>query len=77
MWAAWAAILLLNVPLLLYYNTGWAQFGYRFSLDYLVLAICLIAGNAGKKVSPLLALLIVLSVLINLRGVQWWFSERP
>jgi len=70
---AWAAIILLNIPLLLYYNTGWHQFGYRFSLDYVVVMLCLIAANAGKKVSIPLALLIALSVLVNARGVWWWF----
>ena len=74
---AWLSLLLLQLPLLLYYNTGWVQFGYRFSLDYLVIAICIIAYNAGKKVSPLLAFLIALSALVNLRGVHWWYTEHP
>lgn len=77
MGSAWLVILLLNVPLLLYYNTGWIQFGYRFGLDYLVLAILVIAGNARQKVSLALVLLILLSIFMNWRGVYWWFYERP
>jgi hypothetical protein len=73
-WAAWSAVCLLNLAVLLYYNTGWQQFGYRFSLDYTVFAVCLLAAGAGRRVPPLLAFLIVLSVLVNLRGVVWWFG---
>ena len=73
-WGAWAAVAALNVPLLLYYNTGWQQFGYRFSLDYMPLALSLVAANAGRRISPVLAALIGLSCLINLRGIVWWLG---
>jgi hypothetical protein len=72
-WGAWAGVLLVQGALLLYYNTGWQQFGYRFSLDYMVLALCLVAANAGRRVSPLLGGLIVLAWAIHLRGIIWWF----
>lgn len=72
--AAWASVALLNIPLLLYYNTGWDQFGYRFSLDYMVFAISLLAAAAGERLSRALALLIAASILVNLRGVVWWFK---
>jgi len=72
---AWIAIALIHAPLLLYYSPGWHQFGYRFSLDYMVFAVCLLAARAGRRVSPWLAGLIVLSGLINLRGVVWWFAR--
>lgn len=32
---AWITLGLLLIPLLTYYNTGWWQFGYRFSLDFM------------------------------------------
>jgi hypothetical protein len=32
---AWLALILLLIPLVTYYNTGWWQFGYRFSLDFM------------------------------------------
>lgn len=40
---AWVALGLLLIPLLLYYNTGWWQFGYRFSLDFMVPVLVLLA----------------------------------
>ena len=41
--ALWAAVLPTAVCTLLYQNTGWVQFGYRFSLDYLPLLFVLVA----------------------------------
>jgi hypothetical protein len=73
-WGAWLAVLLIQGPLLLYYNTGWQQFGYRFGLDYMVFALALVAANAGRRVSPVLAALIGLSILVTLRGVAWWIG---
>lgn len=68
----WLAFLLLMIPLLLYYNTGWWQFGYRFSLDFMVPVMVLLALAAGKVVSGNLRILIVAGVLVNLYGVLWW-----
>ncbi|MCC9076381.1 hypothetical protein FKZ61_009700 [Litorilinea aerophila] len=70
---AWGAFLLLMVPLLLYYNTGWYQFGYRFSLDFMVPVMVLLAVAAGERVSPWMRGLILAGVLVNLAGVLWWF----
>ena len=36
-------------PLLTYYNTGWWQFGYRFSLDFMMILLLLLAYTAGRK----------------------------
>lgn len=68
-WVAWALLLL---PLLLYYNTGWWQFGYRFSLDFMVPVMVLLAVAAGRHVSWSMRLLILAGVLVNLYGVLWW-----
>lgn len=71
-WGAWAAVGLLLVPLLTYYNTGWWQFGYRFSLDFMPVVILLIALGAGVRVSRVLRLLILFGVVMNLWGVTWF-----
>ena len=65
---------LVSVPLLLYYNTGWVQFGYRFSLDLLPLAFVLLATGL-KRITTLVKAAIVLAWLINLWGVVWWFGR--
>jgi hypothetical protein len=73
--AAWSAFALLLIPLLLYYNTGWWQFGYRFSLDFIVPVIVLMAFAAGEGPTLSMRTLIFLGVLINFFGVVWW--HRP
>lgn len=70
---AWAAVALMVIILLLYYNTGWMQFGYRFSLDFMTPVLVLLAIGAGQHVNSLMRFLIILSVLVNLWGV-WWFN---
>ena len=65
--ALWLSVALVALPSLLYQNSGWLQFGYRFSLDYMPLLILLLAvggrplGRAGKA-------LIVAGIAINLFG---------
>ncbi|MEZ4864001.1 MAG: hypothetical protein R3C14_21965 [Caldilineaceae bacterium] len=73
-WGGWVTLLLLMAPLLLYYNTGWWQFGYRFSLDFIVPAVFLIAVAAGTRVTWAMRWLILAGVLSNLYGVLWWYG---
>ncbi len=63
----WLTVALIAVPILFYQNSGWAQFGYRFSLDYTAFLILLIAIG-GRPLSRFMKFLIVLSVIINLFG---------
>jgi hypothetical protein len=72
---AWIAVGLLLVPLILYYNTGWWQFGYRFSLDFMVPVMILLAVAAGERVSWPMRGLILAGVLVNAWGVAWWFDR--
>lgn len=82
LWGGLAALAALLVPLLCYYNTGWVQFGYRFSLDFMVpmMGLLAIAVDQGKtkdsKVSWLLAGLIILSVVINGWGAGWFIANE-
>lgn len=55
------------LPSLLYQNSGWFQFGMRFSLDYMVLLIALLAVGARPLTRPFKAL-VVLAIAINLFG---------
>lgn len=72
--SAWLATGLLLIPLLLYYNTGWVQFGYRFSLDFLTPLIVLMALAARPRLSTLMKALIVVGIAVNAWGVNWWFG---
>lgn len=68
------AVGLLLIPLLLYYNTGWRQFGYRFSLDFLPALFVLLAAAAGERVRWPLAGLILASIAVNAWGVVCWYG---
>ena len=72
---AWIATGLLLIPLLLYYNTGWRQFGYRFSLDFMIPLMTLLAVAAGRRTTWPMRSLILLGVLINAWGVVWWYTN--
>jgi hypothetical protein len=65
--ALWLSIAFVAIPGLLYQNSGWVQFGYRFSLDYMVLLIMLIAIG-GRPLGRLAKALIVFGIVVNLFG---------
>jgi hypothetical protein len=56
------------VSLLLYFNTGWYQFGYRFSLDFLPFALLLAASGMHVVLKWGEKALIVHSMLMNIWG---------
>lgn len=64
--AAYSAGLLL-IPILLYQNTGWVQFGFRFMLDFLPYLVILLAVGAvpiGRRFKTL----ILAGLLVNAFG---------
>jgi hypothetical protein len=65
--ALWVTIACVALPSLLYQNTGWVQFGYRFALDYMVFVVMLIAC-CGRALTVPAKLLIVASVVVNIAG---------
>jgi hypothetical protein len=65
--ALWLSIAAVALPSLLYQNSGWVQFGYRFSLDYLVLLILLLAIG-GRPLTWLVKALIIVGIAVNLFG---------
>ncbi len=54
-------------PSLLYQNSGWIQFGYRFSLDYTLFFILMLAVG-GRRFNKLFLALCVFAVAVNLFG---------
>ena len=52
---------------LLYQNSGWVQFGYRFSLDYTIFLFCLLAVG-GYRFGLIFKLLVAHSVVVNTFG---------
>ncbi len=65
--ALWLTVACVAVPTLLYQNTGWLQFGYRFSNDYAVFLFALLAIG-GYRFGKLFTAAAVCAVLINAFG---------
>lgn len=63
----WITVAMVALPSLLYQNSGWLQFGYRFALDYMALLVLLIAIGA-RPLGRTAKVLIAVGVVINLFG---------
>ncbi len=69
--ASWTAVLLVLVPLVLYYGVGWIQFGYRYALDLYPFLFILTALGISRANRRTAHVLIALCILINVWGA-WW-----
>lgn len=63
----WCALIPVAILNLMYQNSGWAQFGYRFALDYMVLIFVIIALGR-RRFGAGFALMMVWSIAINVFG---------
>ena len=66
-WPLWLTVLPVFMTHALYQNDGWVQFGYRFSLDYTVFLVLLLAVG-GRKLGWTARILILVGIAINLFG---------
>jgi len=71
-WVALANFAAISVPSLLYYNDGWVQFGQRFALDGIALALLAAAFGAARAPLPLVLLLTGWGVGVGAWGLQWF-----
>lgn len=69
--AAWLAIGLVLIPLVMYYGVGWMQFGYRYALDFYPFLFVLVALGMSSHFDWKARVLILLSIVINIWGA-WW-----
>ena len=67
------AVLAIALVNLMHFSQGWVQFGYRFSNDFVVFALPLVALGMARRggVGLLAAWLVGLSVAINFWGMTW------
>jgi len=65
---AWVGAISVLIPLWMYHATGWVQFGYRFTTDFMVFILILLA-RAVKQVGYLEKTLIGLSVIMGAIGM--------
>jgi len=70
--AMYVAVALIALYNLAYQNSGWLQFGYRFSLDYAVLLIALLAMG-GRRFGPGFYAMLVLAIVINTFGAVTFY----
>jgi hypothetical protein len=69
---ALANFVLICAPSLLYYNDGWVQFGQRFALDGIALALLVSASGAASAPLPLVVLVTGWGVAVGAWGLQWF-----
>ena len=74
-WPLWLTILPMFVMQALYQNDGWFQFGYRFSLDFVVFLMLLLALG-GRRVGWPMRVLILVGIAVNLFGAVT-FGRMP
>lgn len=83
-WALLATALAVAAPSLLYQNSGWIQFGYRFSNDFSLFVVAMIAMGR-RKLGPVFWALGVVAILVNGFGAvsfqregfdRFYFLER-
>lgn len=63
-WALGATALLVAAPSLLYQNSGWIQFGYRFSNDFAPFLMAMLAVG-GRRLTPPFWVLGAIAVVVN------------
>jgi hypothetical protein len=72
---ALAAIVAIQAVYLVYYWTGYEQFGCRYSVDYLPFVMILAAAGAKYCLNWMVALYAVLGTLVELWGIMWWIQH--
>ena len=63
----WLTVLCIATPIMLYQNTGWEQFGFRFAMDFWVYLLLLLAIGR-TRLSLLFKILIVVGIVVNAFG---------
>jgi drug/metabolite transporter (DMT)-like permease len=63
----WVTVMCVATPALFYQNTGYEQFGYRFSLDYTPYLILLLAVGR-RPLSRTFKVLVLAGVAVNTFG---------
>jgi len=67
-WPVWLTVAVTALPGLFYQNTGYMQFGFRFSLDYTPYLVLLLGLSGWSFRKPLVQALIAASVVVNTWG---------
>lgn len=74
--AAAVSIVMVATVHVLHGSIGWAQFGYRFSLDYLPMLLVLTAAGMGYQMGTRKWLIVGLSVFMAMWGPLYFYDTR-
>lgn len=66
----WVALLLVLLPNLLHYGSGWVQFGYRYSLDVIVPLVLLSVLGIKGRVGLIYTFFVIFAVVIHIIGIR-------
>lgn len=75
--ACWAAIIAIASLDWMFAATGWAQFGYRYGLDFMPFLFLLVVLAVRERVRWQHLLLLGIAVAINLWATLWIFKFAP
>jgi hypothetical protein len=75
--ACWLAIIPTALVIFTFAATGWSQFGYRYSLDFMPFIWLLIVRSIGDDLKWWHVALIVAGIVVNLCGVLWIYHFQP
>ncbi len=75
--ACWAAIIPTALLIFSYAATGWAQFGYRYAIDYHPFLFLLAVQGMGPELRWHQKTLIALSIAVNLWAVLASYKFQP
>lgn len=68
--AVWLGVLATALPTILYYNTGWMQFGYRYALDFSFLLVILVYFWSRGRMRWWMVPLLIYTLWINYTGIR-------
>lgn len=71
----WVGALPGTALLMLFYGTGFYQFGQRYLLDTMPFLLLLVAGGMRERLTSVAALLIVLSIAVNTWGTYRFYVQ--
>ena len=69
--ALWLSTLLTALPILFCMGSGWVQFGARYLFDLCPFLFPLVIIGTGGRITSVLILLVILSVIVNIGGMHY------
>jgi hypothetical protein len=75
--ACWAAIIPTAIVIFSFAATGWAQFGYRYALDFTPFLWLLVAHVVGDRIRWYVWPLLIAAFLMSAMGVFWHYQFQP